>query len=141
VDVDGFSSSDPGSQSFYSSDRWGSAIEIPGPDSEFFAPKDVAHGAVRSQWYFSKTIGKWRHINVYTPPEYDTKTAARYPVLCLQHGGSENESGWVNQGHENFILDNLISAGKAKPMIIVNEYGGGTGVWARPRAWGAHLSR
>ena len=74
------------------------------------------------QWYFSKA-DKWRRIFVYTPPDYDKKPSARFPVLYLQHGMGEDESGWSNQGHENFILDNLIAAGKAKPMIVVNEHG------------------
>ncbi len=123
VVVDGFTTTDPGSQTFFGYARQSSALEIPGEESEFFAPKDVPHGAVRIDWYFSKTTGKWRRIFVYTPPDYDRKTNLRYPVLYLQHGAGEDETGWSNQGHENFILDNLIAAGKAKPMIIVNENG------------------
>lgn len=123
VVVDGFTTTDPGSQTFFGYARQSSGLEIPGEESEFFAPKDVPHGAVRMQWYFSKTTGKWRRILVYTPPGYDEKTNLRYPVLYLQHGAGEDETGWSNQGHENFILDNLIAAGKAKPMIIVNENG------------------
>jgi enterochelin esterase family protein len=59
---------------------------------------------------------------VYTPPGYD-QSHERYPVLYLLHGFGEDEAGWSEQGHENFILDNLIASGKAKPMIIVNENG------------------
>ena len=75
---------------------------------------------------FSKSTGAagaWRRAIVYTPPGYDADTRKRYPVLYLQHGAGENETSWMNQGHANFILDNLIAAGKAKPMIIVNENG------------------
>ncbi len=123
VVVDGFMTTDPGSQTFFGASRESSAIEIPGPDSELFAAKDVPHGNVRIEWYFSKSASKWRRIFVYTPPDYDRKPSARYPVLYLQHGAGEDETGWNNQGHENFILDNLIAAGKTKPMIIVNEHG------------------
>ena len=126
VVVDGFTTTDPGSQAFFGWGRYGSAVEVPGPESDFFAPKDVPHGTVRQQWYFSKSTGAagaWRRAIVYTPPGYDEDTRKRYPVLYLQHGAGENETSWMNQGHANFILDNLIAAGKAKPMIIVNENG------------------
>ena len=137
VIVDGFTTTDPGSQTFFGYSRQSSAIEIPGPESDFFAPKDVPHGAVRVQWYSSKATNKWRRIFVYTPPGYDTRTNVRYPVLYLQHGMGEDETGWSNQGHENFILDNLIAGGKAKPMIVVNENGtvsGGGGTRSRRAA-------
>ncbi len=139
--VDGFTTADPGSQAFFGYNRYGSAVEVPGPESDLFAPKDVPHGTVRQQWYFSKstgTSGAWRRVFVYTPPGYDEKPGTRYPVLYLQHGAGENETSWTNQGHANFILDNLIAAGKVKPMIIVNENGlpppgaGGRGRGAAP---------
>jgi enterochelin esterase family protein len=82
----------------------------------------VPHGTVRTEWYFSKTTGETRRAVVYTPPGYDLSTS-RFPVLYLQHGYGEDEAGWSEQGHENFILDNLIAAHKAVPMIIVNENG------------------
>ena len=91
----------------------------------------LPHGTVRAEWYYSKMTGETRRIFVYTPPGYDT-SGQRYPVLYLQHGYGEDEAGWSDQGHENFILDNLIAAHKAKPMIIVNE-NGLTGVHFVPR--------
>jgi enterochelin esterase-like enzyme len=123
VVVDGFTTTDPGSQTFFGYARQNSAIEIPGPESDFFAPKDVPHGSVRMEWYFSKTTNRWRRAFVYTPPGYDTSRNTRYPVLYLQHGAGEDETGWSRQGHENFILDNLIAAGRVKPMVVVNENG------------------
>ena len=57
-------------------------------------------------WYFSKTTGDWRRALVYTPPGYDSDPKQRYPVLLLQHGAGENETGWTRQGRTNFILDN-----------------------------------
>src|SRR5438105_4666726 len=122
ISVDGFASTDPGSRTFFAARKEVSGLEVPGPGEDFFAVKDVPHGSVRAQWYFSKTTGQTRRIFVYTPPGYDGNTD-RYPVLYLQHGLGEDEAGWSDQGHENFILDNLIAAGKAKPMIIVNENG------------------
>ena len=67
--------------------------------------------------------GTWRHALVYLPPNYDAQTKTRYPVLYLQHGGGEDETGWIRQGRANFILDNLIAAGSCKPMIVVMAYG------------------
>ena len=130
VSVDGFSANDPGSRVFFAARKEVSGLEVPGPDEDFFAIKDVPHGTVRAEWYFSKTTGETRRIFVYTPPGYDQGTN-RYPVLYLQHGWGEDEAGWSDQGHENFILDNLIAAGKAEPMIIVNE-NGMTGVHFQP---------
>jgi enterochelin esterase-like enzyme len=120
--VDGFVSNDPGSRVFFAARKEVSGLEVPGPDSDFLAVKDVPHGTVRTEWYLSKTTGETRRIFVYTPPGYDRSTS-HYPVLYLQHGYGEDEAGWSDQGHENFILDNLIAAHKAKPMIIVNENG------------------
>lgn len=122
ISVDGFDSNDPGSRVFFAARKEVSGLEVPGPGSDFFAVKDVPHGTVRTEWYFSKTTGQTRRVFVYTPPGYDQGTS-RYPVLYLQHGYGEDEAGWSDQGHENFILDNLIAAHKAKPIIIVNENG------------------
>ena len=83
----------------------------------------MPHGEVRERWYFSKTTQGWRRIFVYTPPGYDTDRETRYPVLYLQHGGGEDETGWPNQGRMGFIMDNLIAAKKAKPMLVVMEQG------------------
>jgi len=73
-----------------------------------------------------------RRCFIYTPPGYDKDAQKRYPVLYLQHGGGENETGWSNQGHANLIMDNLIAGGKAKPFIIVMD--NGTWNMARPPA-------
>ena len=122
ISVDGFASTDPGSKTFFAARKEVSGIEVPSSESDFFAIKDVPHGIVRIEWDFSKTTGDWRRILVYTPPTYE-ESNQRYPVLYLQHGWGEDETAWSHQGHENFILDNLIAAHKAKPMLIVNENG------------------
>lgn len=122
ISADGFDSTDPGSRTFFAARKEVSGIEVPAPESEFFAIKDVPHGAIRIESYFSKETGEWRRVFIYTPPGYD-HGSERYPVLYLQHGWGEDEAAWSHQGDENFILDNLIAAHKAKPMIIVNENG------------------
>jgi enterochelin esterase-like enzyme len=123
LNIDGADVSDPGSQAFFGGTRYTSAVEIPDPGSTYYSIQDVPHGQVREIWYESKVTGSWRHALVYLPPGYDTQTKQRYPVLYLQHGGGEDETGWIRQGRANFILDNLIAAGKSKPMIVVMAYG------------------
>jgi len=122
IAVDGFIANDPGSRVFFAAQKEVSGLEVPGAESDFFAVRNVPHGTLRTEWYVSKITGETRRIFVYTPPGYD-QSSSRYPVLYLQHGLGEDEAGWGDQGHENFILDNLIAAHKAKPMIIVNDNG------------------
>jgi len=123
LEVDGFACNDPGTQTFFGWNKESSGIEIPDRTLDFYDLKDVPHGEVRARWYFSSTTGMWRRAMVYTPPGYDADPAARFPVLYLQHGAGESERGWSMQGRANFILDDLIAAKKAKPMIVVMENG------------------
>jgi len=127
--VDGAAVPDPGSLYFYGASRWGSGIEIPAKDQDFYALKNVAHGQVIELPYFSKSNNSMRRCFIYTPPGYDKDARKRYPVLYLQHGGGENEVGWTSQGHANLIMDNLIAEGKAKPFIIVMD----NGTWSMTR--------
>jgi enterochelin esterase-like enzyme len=121
--VDGAEVSDPNSHAFFGGGKHASAVEVPEPGSTYYSIQDAPHGQVREVWYYSKVTGAWRHALVYLPPNYDAQSKARYPVLYLQHGGGEDETGWIRQGRANFILDNLIAAGKCKPMIVVMAYG------------------
>jgi enterochelin esterase-like enzyme len=121
--IDGASVPDPGSMYFYGAGRWGSGIEIPAKDQDFYALKDVPHGLVSQKLYFSKITNAWRRCIIFTPPDYNKNITARYPVLYLQHGSGEDESGWSVQGKANLILDNLIAEKKAVPMIIVMDNG------------------
>ncbi|MFO0938867.1 MAG: alpha/beta hydrolase-fold protein [Gemmataceae bacterium] len=132
VNIDGADVADPGSQTFFGASRWGSAIEIPAQDAEFYSLKNVPHGQIRQVHYFSKSTNKNRRCFVYTPPGYDKNPTARYPVLYLQHGGGEDETCWPTQGRTGWIIDNLIAAGKCQPLIIVMENGGVSG--PRPAA-------
>ena len=124
VNIDGAEVPDPGSKSYFGAGRWGSAIEIPAQDEDFYTVKDVPHGQLRQNLYFSKSTNTTRRCFVYTPPDYDKDTGKRFPVLYLQHGAFEDETGWGNQGRTNLILDNLIAAGKSRPFIVVMDNGG-----------------
>jgi enterochelin esterase-like enzyme len=119
--IDGSTVADPATRTFFGSGFYNSAVEVPAKDADFYAWKDVPHGQVRQLWYFSKITGQWRRAYVYTPPDYDTNGRAKYPVLYLLHGWGEDETGWTLQGHVELMTDNLIAAGKAKPMLIVMD--------------------
>jgi enterochelin esterase family protein len=115
----------------------GSGIEIPAKDQDFYANKNVPHGQLRENQYFSKTSNSVRRAYIYTPPGYDKENSKRYPVLYLQHGMGEDETGWGNQGRTGFIMDNLIAEGKCTPFIIVMENSGGAPRGPRPAAGAA----
>ena len=92
-------------------------------NEEFYQVKDVPHGSVRREYFFSKVTGEWESCIVYTPYCYEEETEREFPVLYLQHGHGENEIGWTASGKVNFILDNLIAEKKAVPMVIVMSNG------------------
>ena len=121
--VDGAATPDPNSLYYYGASRWGSGIDIPAHDEDFYAVKNVPHGDLREVYYYSKTNEAMRHCFIYTPASYDTDLNKRYPVLYLQHGGGENEHGWAEQGKTALIMDNLIAAGLAEEFIIVMDNG------------------
>ena len=123
LNIDGASVPDPGTKYFYGAGRWGSGIEIPANDQDFYALKDVPHGLISENIYFSKITNSFRRCFVYTPAGYEQNQTTRYPVLYLQHGSFEDETGWLGQGKANLILDNLIAAKQAVPMIIVMDNG------------------
>jgi enterochelin esterase-like enzyme len=123
ITIDGAEVPDPNSKYFFGAMRWGSGVEVPAKDRDFYAVKNVPHGHVREVLFFSKSTDTTRRAFVYTPPGYDQDLETRYPVLYLQHGWGENEYGWSVQGHANLIMDNLIAEGKCKPFIIVMTYG------------------
>ena len=111
------------------------------PGGDFMDTRDVPHGAVASVTYYSKSLKKFRRMHVYTPPDYGTSTR-KYPVFYLLHGAGDCDDSWTSVGRADFILDNLIADGKAKPMIVVmpaghtTQTGGGRGA-ATPAADGA----
>lgn len=133
LNIDGASVPDPSSLYYYGASRWGSGIDVPAADEDFYAVKNVPQGEIREIYYWSELSQSMRHTFVYVPAEYDKNPTKRYPVLYLQHGGGENEYGWPQQGKTAQIMDNLIAAGKAVPFIIVME----NGSVAMPRPAGA----
>ena len=121
--IDGAEAPDPNSHYFYGASRWGSAVEVPAKDADFYALKNVPHGQLREIHYWSKSSNTNRHAFIYTPPGYDQNTRKRYPVLYLQHGAGEDETGWGRQGFTGLIMDNLIAENRTRPFIIVMIYG------------------
>jgi enterochelin esterase-like enzyme len=138
--VDGVQVNDPASETYFGYGKEVSGIEVPEPGTDFYAIRDVPHGEVRARWYHSQITGEWRRAFVYTPPGYDQHPTLRYPLLILQHGAGENETGWTRQGRAQFILDNLIAAGRVKPMIVVMDSGYATRPGAQPLVLGAQTS-
>ncbi len=123
IKIDGAEVPDPNSLMFFGANRWGSGVEVPANDQDFYALKNVPHGQLREIYFHSPSTNSERRAFVYTPPGYDQNLGDRYPVLYLQHGYGENEYGWGVQGRANLIMDNLIAEGKTKPFLIVMTYG------------------
>lgn len=124
--IGGLSVIDQATHTYYGTSKYSSAIEVPeDPETAaYYTPQQgVPQGAVRSVRFWSEVCQQWRRMYVYTPAEYEANPDKRYPVLYLQHGGGEDETGWIFQGRADVILDNLIEAGKAEPMIIVMNSG------------------
>ena len=119
--VDGVSTIDPRSPAVSEANAnvW-SLVYVPGAD--FMDVRDIPHGTVASVNYYSTALGKWRRMHVYMPPGYEINSE-KYPVLYLLHGAGDNDDSWTSVGRANFILDNLIAAKKAKPMLIVMTAG------------------
>jgi enterochelin esterase-like enzyme len=109
----------------YSEERFGinSTFEVPGPEGAFQTwQAEVPHGVVSEIEYWSEALGAKRRAHVYTPPGY-MKVADSYPVLYLVHGAGDSDDSWTSVGHAHNILDNLIAAGEAVPMIVVMPFG------------------
>ena len=121
LQIDGAVIADPSTHTYFGSGWQNSAIEVPASDATFYQHQDVPHGRVSQQWYHSRVTGQWRRAFVYTPPDYDSAARKSYPVLYLLHGWGEDETGWHRQGHVEDILDNLIAAKRATPMIVVMD--------------------
>ncbi len=117
--IDGISAIDPANpKAMRDGTRYASTLIVPGKESNVFEAMDVPHGTIHKVWYDSPTLGLYRRMFVYTPAGYDD-SKDKYPVLYLLHGGGGDEEAWSSLGRANYILDNLIAEGKAKPMIVV----------------------
>ncbi len=123
LNIDGANVPDPGSKYFYGASRWGSGIDIPAQDEAFYTVKNVPQGSINEVYYWSTVTEKMRHGYIYLPAEYYQNPTKKYPVLYLQHGMGENETGWSAQGKTGIIMDNLIAEGKAQPFIIFMDNG------------------
>ena len=124
LEVDGYRVSDPNTYTIFGCSRMASQIEVAeGAEGDYYRPQQgVAKGQVRSVEYYAESQKQWRRAMVYTPADYD-KSKKKYPVLYLQHGMAEDETGWSTQGRMNHIMDNLIASGECEPMIVVMESG------------------
>jgi enterochelin esterase family protein len=119
--VDGLTVIDPRNPATSESNNntW-SLVYVPG--SDFSDTKDVPHGAVSMVTYYSKALGRFRRMHIYTPPGYESGKG-KYPVFYLLHGASDSDNSWSSVGRAGFIVDNLIAAKKARPMIVVMPAG------------------
>jgi enterochelin esterase family protein len=119
--VDGVAVIDPRNPAVSESNNnvW-SLVYVPG--SDFADTLDVPHGAVSAVTYYSKSLGKFRRMHLYTPPGYESGKG-KYPVFYLLHGAGDCDEAWTSVGRAGFILDNLIAAGKAKPMVVAMPAG------------------
>ena len=124
MNINGVNFIDPSTETFFGCNREAGGIEVPeGPEGDYYRPQQgIPHGQVRSIYYYANSSKEWRHAMVYTPAEYE-KGKKKYPVLYLQHGMGEDETGWSKQGNMQHIMDNAIAKGEAVPMIVVMESG------------------
>jgi enterochelin esterase-like enzyme len=121
--VDGVTVMDPANVSFFPNERFkASLVDVPGDAPLIHAMRDVPHGTITYEYYPSLE-GSIGSLVVYAPPGYDKNPSAKYPVYYLISGTTDTEETFFKVGRVNFILDNLIAEGKAKPMIIVMPYG------------------
>jgi enterochelin esterase-like enzyme len=123
--IDDVRVNDPASETFYGTGKQTSGIEVPEPghDGDYYGVQNVPHGEIRERRYHSRVTDAWRRFFLYTPPGYDQDRDTRYPVLYLQHGAGEDERAWGVQGRVSQIMDNLIAAGKTRPMLVVMDQG------------------
>src|SRR5262245_21614661 len=119
--VNGVAVIDPRSPAISESNNnvW-SVVYVPG--SDLMDTRNVPHGAVSAVTYQSTALQTVRRMHVYTPPGYELGTGT-FPVFYLLHGAGDNDESWTSVGRAGFILDNLIAAKKAKPMIVVMPAG------------------
>ena len=123
LNIDGASVPDPGSKYYYGASRWGSGIDVPAADEDFYTVKNVPQGSINEVYYWSSVTEKMRHGYIYLPAEYYKNPNKKFPVLYLQHGMGENETGWSAQGKTGIIMDNLIADGKAVPFLVFMDNG------------------
>jgi len=121
--VDGIQVADPRNSWIFPNEGFqNSVMEIPAETPQVYSLQNVPHGTLSYRYYYSDELGT-RPLIIYTPPGYDQSVNEKYPVFFLLHGTTDTEETWTKVGRANIILDNLISQGKARPMIVVMPYG------------------
>jgi enterochelin esterase family protein len=121
--VDGVRIPDPGNLLISASTEFlKSYVEVPGDGPSFWSVRDVPHGELHEVWYRNSTLGQ-RRVIIYTPPGYDAAAAKTYPAIYLLHSTTDNETFWSRVARANFIVDNLLAEGKAKPVLLVMVFG------------------
>ena len=124
VTVDGVTTADPVNPKVKLRARTSaSLVTVPGDGTELWEARDVPHGTLEVNWARSEILGDTRSYLVYTPPGYAAHRERRYPVLVLLPGSNDTAAGWTDVGRANFILDNLLAAHRAAPMIVVMPWG------------------
>ena len=124
VSVDGVTTPDPVNPRVKLRARTSaSLVSVPGNPPALWEARDVSHGQLTVHWLKSSCLGDTRYFVVYTPPGYTPGASTRYPVLYLLHGSNDTPLGWTDVGKANFILDNLIAAKQARPMVVVMPWG------------------
>ena len=122
--VDGVNMPDPSNTSMrVGSKNIKSQLDVPGDKADFLAIQNVPHGTLHEHWYYAEPLKTTRRVIVYTPPGYQAAAGKELPVLYLLHGSGDDETYWTHVGRANFIMDNLLAAGKAKPALIVMPFG------------------
>lgn len=119
--IDGAEAVSPYCSQYYSHGKAINYVEIPDPNAQFILMKDVPHGTVATEYYWSDAFESFQRCFIYLPPNY--YEGGEYPVLYLQHGAGENETSWIYNGKVNHIMDNLIAEGKTVPFIVVMNDG------------------
>jgi enterochelin esterase-like enzyme len=121
--VDGAVVSNPVMPYTFNSGEPANVFETVDDGCDWYLMKDVPHGDLRMDYYRSSFTGRWKVCWTYTPPGYEQNLDKKYPVLYLQHGAGEDETGWIDMGKTNYILDNMLSEGKCEEMLVVMNSG------------------
>lgn len=122
VIIDGNIVIDPRIPVYYGYGQIVNYVDIPDPDTDYILLRDVPHGTVSRQLFYSRAYDAWQACMIYTPPGYE-KSSEAYPVLYLQHGAFENETTWIYNGKLPYILDNLLANQEIRPFIVVMNDG------------------
>lgn len=131
--VDGVRVMDPNNPDYFPNERFkGSLLDVAGETPLVHSIQDVPHGTVTYEYYDSKTLGLTGKYIIYTPPGYEDDEETKYPVFYLISGTTDTDEVYFKVGRTNFILDNLIAEGKAKPMVVVMPYGNPAAYFMRP---------